>query len=78
MLSLGNLSLGEAGFPLKEEVMAALLQLKEEKALELQFSVGEAMACTLAGGEFVSTLTRDPWRLTTPTTTGGSGKDDSR
>ena len=60
-MTLGNLSLGEPGFPLKQAVMDALFKLKEEKAMELQFSVGEAMACTLAGG--FCTLARDPWRL---------------
>ena len=41
--------------------MSALLNLREEKAVELQFSIGEAMACTLAGE--LCTLSRDEWQL---------------
>ncbi len=44
--------------------MEVLLKLKEERAVELQFSVGEAMAATLAGGLCTLDLsTTDPWRL---------------
>lgn len=59
--SLGYLSVGEPQFPLKLSVMEALLKLKEEKAMEFQFSVGEAMACTLAGE--MCTLAHDTWKL---------------
>ena len=53
--------MGSPGFPLKHLVLEALFQLKEEKAIELQFTVGEAIACTAGGG--CCSASRDPWKF---------------
>ena len=58
--ALGYLSVGEASFPLRETVLEALYALREEKAVELQFTVGEALACTLAGR--ICAAAHDPWK----------------
>lgn len=42
-------------------MLESLFQLKEEKAIELQFTVGEAIACT-AGGAYCS-ASNDPWKF---------------
>lgn len=53
--------MGSPDFPLKHVILEALFQLKEEKAIELQFTVGEAIACT-AGGTYCSAA-QDPWKF---------------
>ena len=58
---MGYLSVGNPLFPLKHLVLESLFQLKEEKAIELHFTLGEAIACT-AGGSHCS-ASRDPWRF---------------
>ena len=60
-LSLGYLSVGDPLFPLKRTVLEGLFQGREEKALDLQFTIGEALACTAAGSFCSSSL--DLWRL---------------
>ena len=40
-------------------LLEALFSVREEKAVELQFTVGEAIACVAAGP--LSTALSDPW-----------------
>lgn len=60
-LSLGYLSLGDPSFPMKHSVLEGLFEGREEKAIDLQFTIGEALACTTAGA--LSSVSVDPWRL---------------
>ena len=43
-------------------LLEALFSVREEKAVELQFTVGEALSCVAAGP--LSTALRSPWDLT--------------
>ena len=43
-------------------LLEALFSVREEKAVELQFTVGEALSCVVAGP--LSTALRSPWDLT--------------
>ena len=51
--------MGEPSFQHSDTVLDALFSLKEEKHTDLQFSVGEAIACTAAGP--LCDLADDPW-----------------
>ena len=42
-------------------MLESLFKLKEEKAIELHFTVGEAIACT-AGGAYCS-ASHNPWNF---------------
>ena len=59
--SLGNLAVGDPAFPEKHSLLRGLFQVREEKAIELQFTVGEAISCVAAGR--LSTASHDPWQL---------------
>ena len=59
--SLGNLAVGDPVFPDKHSLLRGLFQVREEKAIELQFTVGEAISCVAAGQ--LSTASHDPWQL---------------
>ena len=57
--ALGFLSVGDPSFQHSDTVLDALFSLKEEKHTDLQFSIGEAIACTAAGP--LCDLADDPW-----------------
>lgn len=59
--TLGYFLVGEPSFPHVEAVLKALFVLKEEKQIDLQFTVGEALACVSAGP--LCSLARDPWQV---------------
>ena len=59
--SLGSLAVGDPSFPEKHSLLRGLFQVREEKAIELQFTVGEAISCVAAGR--LSTASHDPWQL---------------
>ena len=59
--SLGSLAVGDPAFPEKHSLLRGLFQVREEKAIELQFTVGEAISCVAAGR--LSTASHDPWQL---------------
>ncbi|XP_064386642.1 proteasome adapter and scaffold protein ECM29-like isoform X2 [Halichondria panicea] len=58
-LSLGYLSVGDPSFPHKRVVLEALFDTREEKAIDLHFTIGEAIACTAAGP--LCTAAWDQW-----------------
>lgn len=60
-LTLGYLAIGDPGFPDRRSVLQGLFRVREEKAVELQITVGEAISCAAAGP--LSTASHDPWRL---------------
>ena len=55
------MSVGDPSFEHSDIVLDALFSLKEEKHTDLQFSVGEALACTAAGT--LCDLADDPWSV---------------
>ncbi len=55
------MAVGDPGFSDKQDILRALFAVKEEKAIELQFTVGEAISCVAAGS--FSSVSRDPWKL---------------
>jgi len=57
-LALGYLALGDPAFPDKCSLLKGLFQLWEEKAIELQFTVGEAISCVAA--RQLSNASHDP------------------
>ena len=58
-MTLGFLTIGDPIFPHKKVVMESLFSTREEKAIDLHFTVGEAIACTAAGS--LCTAARDQW-----------------
>lgn len=42
-------------------ILKAMFSVREDKAVELQFTVGEAVSCVAAGS--LSTALRSPWEL---------------
>jgi len=48
-LSLGYLSVGEPCFPHRKVVLESLFSTREDKGMDLQFTIGEAIACAAAG-----------------------------
>ena len=55
------MSVGDPSFEHSDIVLEALFSLKEEKHTDVQFSVGEALACTAAGP--LCDLADDPWSM---------------
>ena len=58
--TLGYFLVGEPDFPHTEAILKTLYTLREQKRIDLQFSVGEALACVCAGS--LCGLARDPWQ----------------
>ena len=58
--TLGYFLVGEPDFPHVEVILKALYALKEERQIDIQFSVGEALACVSAGS--LCGLARDSWQ----------------
>lgn len=59
MTVLGLLCIGDNDFPFKEDIIKILFSLKENKHVDLQFTVGEALSCVIAGKHCQSAI--DPW-----------------
>ena len=58
--TLGYFLVGEPDFPHVEVILRALYALREERQIDIQFSVGEALACVSAGS--LCGLARDAWQ----------------
>ncbi len=58
---MSYMAVGDPGLTDKQDILQALFGVKEEKAIELQFTVGEAISCVAAGT--LSSVSHDPWRL---------------
>ena len=59
MSTLGLLCIGDTESPHKKTIVSILLSLKEDKHVDLQFTVGEALSCVIAGRYCQSAS--DPW-----------------
>ena len=59
MTTLGLICIGDPCCPYKETIINTLLSLKENKHIDLQFTVGEALSCVIAG-RYCQSAT-DPW-----------------
>lgn len=59
MAVLGLLCIGDNKLPFKEDIIKILFSLKEDKHVDLQFTVGEALSCVIAGKHCQSAT--DPW-----------------
>jgi proteasome component ECM29 len=59
--ALGRMGLFEGDSTISWLLLEALFSVREDKAVELQFTVGEALACVSAGQ--VSTALRNPWNI---------------
>ena len=55
------MAVGDPQHPHKQAILLSLFQTKEEKAFDLQVTVGEAISCVAAGS--LSTASHDQWKL---------------
>ena len=60
-LALGYMAVGDPLYQDKQALLVSLFETKEEKAFDLQVTVGEAISCVAAGS--VSTASHDQWKL---------------
>lgn len=60
-LTLGYMAVGDPLYPDKKAILLSLFETKEEKAFDLQVTVGEAISCVAAGR--LSTASHDKWTL---------------
>ena len=58
-IALGRMGVSEQDSTHSHALLEALFSVREEKAVELQFTVGEAASCVAAGP--LSTGLADPW-----------------
>ena len=61
-IALGRMGVSERDSTHSHALLEALFSVREEKAVELQFTVGEAASCVAAGP--LSTALADPWNTT--------------
>ena len=60
-IALGRMGVTEQDSSHKHALLDSLFSVREEKAVELQFTVGEALSCVAAGP--LSTALVNPWRV---------------
>lgn len=62
--TLGYMAVGDPLCPNKQAILVTLFQTKEDKAFDLQVTVGEAVSCVAAGS--LSTASYVQWKLNRP------------